>query len=211
MYLARVPAPVKPFFRELVWEMPGEGRQVYLTFDDGPVPDDTPWVLDTLGAHGVKATFFCVGRNAEAHPDILDRIRAGGHSVGNHTWDHLDGWRTPTTTYLRDVLRCQALSGTDLFRPPYGRISRRQARALLPRFRVVMWDVLSGDFDKTIDGERCLHNVRRHVRPGSIVVFHDSLKARDRLRHALPGVLRWLASEGYACAALPQERAGLKA
>ncbi len=176
---------------------------MYLTFDDGPIPEVTPWVLDQLAGAGAKATFFCIGRNIEVHPHLLARIRAEGHAVGNHTWQHVNGWKTGHHAYLRDVLRCQALTGTDLFRPPYGRLTPRLVRVLSPRFKVVMWDVLSADFDTAIHGERCLRNVLAHVRPGSIVVFHDSVKAWPRLEYALPRALRHLRDEGYTMQALP--------
>lgn len=205
MYPVRIPAPVPALFRGLTWRIPGDACAVHLTFDDGPVPEVTPWVLDVLRAHDAKATFFCVGVNAAAHPQLMDRIRGEGHTVGNHTWSHTDGWRTAHGTYLRDVARCQALTRTALFRPPYGRITPRLTRALRANYRLVMWDVLSGDFDTAIDGERCLHNVIDNVRPGSIVVFHDSVKAWDRLRHALPEALRSLKERGYTFPAIPED------
>lgn len=210
MYLARTPALAKRLMGGLVWGMPGRHKDLYLTFDDGPDPEVTPWVLDTLARSKAKATFFCTGRNAEANPALMDRLRREGHSVGNHTWDHPDGWRTPTASYLRNVLRCQRSTGTRLFRPPYGRITPRQARALRSRFEIVMWEVLSADFDTAIGGERCLRNVLRHARPGSIIVFHDSPKAWPRLRHALPLALERFAADGFAMRALP-ERAPLRA
>ncbi len=203
MYVARTPAILKPLWKELVWNVPGATRTVHLTFDDGPVAGVTPWVLDTLAEYGAKATFFCIGRHAQAEPGLMQRIRDEGHGVGNHTWDHPNGWTVSTTTYLRSVLRCQPYTGTRLFRPPYGRITRSQANALRSRFEIVMWEVLSGDFDPSIDGGRCLRNVTRNVRPGSIVVFHDSVKAWDRLEHALPRTLDHLHREGYVCAAMP--------
>jgi len=205
MYLARTPALVKPLLKEFTWHVVGTGRSVYLTFDDGPTPEVTPWVLDTLAAYDARATFFCIGRNAQVNPDLLARIRKEGHAVGNHTHGHPSGWNTPTKAYLRDVLLCQAITGTKLFRPPYGRISRQQSRALGKRFSLIMWDVLSGDFDTTINGERCLRNVVDHYEPGSIIVFHDSMKAEPRLRFALPRVLDHLVEEGYALRALPED------
>lgn len=211
MYLVRTPGIVKPLIKELTWRMPGDEHVVYLTFDDGPVPEVTPWVLDTLAAYGAKATFFCIGRNAAAHPDILARIRAEGHATGNHTWGHLNGWRTPLRSYLKNVVRAEQEIGQQgrklLFRPPYGRITRQQARALYPRYATVMWDVLSADFDTALTGEQCLANVVRNVRPGSIVVFHDSVKARPRLEYALPRALEHLAAEGYAFRTLEGLRA----
>jgi peptidoglycan/xylan/chitin deacetylase (PgdA/CDA1 family) len=203
MYGVRPPRLLRSWLPQAWWSMPSEARTVHLTFDDGPIPEVTPWVLDQLAQHGAQATFFCVGRNAAAHPDILQRIRSAGHAVGNHTWDHVNGWRTPHVSYLRSVMRCQQITGSALFRPPYGRISRRQYAALRGRFRVVMWDVLSADFDTRLGSAQCVRNVLDHVRPGSIIVFHDSLKAWPRLRKALPEVLAGLRAAGYAMHALP--------
>lgn len=206
MYFTRTPALLKPLMKELQWSGPAEGRKLYITFDDGPIPEVTPWVLDTLAEYGAKATFFCIGKNVAQHPELFARIRQEGHSVGNHTYDHLNGWNTPRLTYLRNVLRCQELTGSGLFRPPYGRITRPQAHALGKRFSVVMWDVLSADFDQGLDGDRCLRNVIEQSVPGSIIVFHDSLKAESRLRHALPAALAHFATEGYTMEALAENR-----
>ncbi len=205
MYLARTPALLKPLYHGRVWSIPTKEKVLYLTFDDGPIAGVTPWVLDTLRGHGAHATFFVVGNNAAKHPELLERIREEGHAVGNHTWDHMKGWRTRRFTYLRNVLRTQTITGTSLFRPPYGRITRAQSRALRGRFDVVMWDVLAADFDKRVSKERCLRNVITHARAGSIVVFHDSLKAEPRLRYALPRALEHFANEGYAFKALPMD------
>ncbi|HOP43009.1 MAG: polysaccharide deacetylase family protein [Flavobacteriales bacterium] len=210
-YLTRTPDLVKPLARDLLWHGSRQGRSLHLTFDDGPIPEVTPWVLDRLSEHGAKATFFCVGRNAADHPAILDRIRAEGHAVGNHTWDHANGWSTTGRAYLRSVLACDAVVGSRLFRPPYGRITRGQVSALKKRFRIVMWDVLSADFDTTIDGARCVDNMVRHVRPGSIVVLHDSLKAWDRLRIALPRALEHFSREGYSFVPLGASTSGAPA
>ncbi len=206
MYLVRTPELIKPLFRDLLWNIEGAGQSVYLTFDDGPIPEVTPWVLDTLNAAGAKGTFFCIGRNAEQNPDLLRRIRDEGHGLGNHTWDHRNGWETALFTYLRSVQLCQRITGTTLFRPPYGRITREQARAIGSRYTVVMWEVLSADFDTAVDGERCYRNVVDHVRPGSIIVFHDSLKAEPRLRHALPRVLEHLRKKDMDMKVLPGGR-----
>lgn len=181
----------------MLWRVPTTAYELHLTFDDGPHPEVTPWVLDQLREHEAFATFFCVGRNAEAHPDIMTRIRDEGHAVGNHTWDHRDAWRTDARQYLRSVLRCQALTGSSLFRPPYGRISPALVRTLGSRFTVVMWDVLSADFDQRISPAQCLRNVVEQAGPGSIVVFHDSVKAWPRLREALPGTLAHFTEAGY--------------
>ena len=208
MYLARTPAILKPLFSDLLWHMPREEQAVYLTFDDGPIPEVTPWVLDQLAMHSAKATFFCIGSNARSHPTILQRILVEGHAVGNHTWDHRQGWGCPDRAYFRSVLEARQWLNTDLFRPPYGKITRSQASALSSRFRVVMWDVLSADFDTRIDGARCTRNVLDNVRSGSIIVFHDSLKAEPRLRVALPEVLRALSVDGFAFRSLHSAKPG---
>jgi peptidoglycan/xylan/chitin deacetylase (PgdA/CDA1 family) len=204
MYLTRTPRTVRSFFREVVWNVPGTCKDLYLTFDDGPIPEVTPWVLDTLAEHDAKATFFCIGANCAANPDILDRIRREGHAVGNHTYDHLPGRKTPLRTYLRNVIRCQEFTGTRLFRPPYMSLTLAQGRALRSRFEVVLWDVLSGDFDADIDGVKCLENVLAAVRPGSIVLFHDSLGAEERVRYALPRTLEHFAKQGFRFRALDE-------
>ena len=197
----------------MLWRMddpapaPDGPKNVYLTFDDGPIPEVTPWVLDTLAARGVKATFFCIGQNVANNPELFARLKAEGHAVGNHTWDHPNGWRTPARRYYRTVLECQRYTGTDIFRPPYGRITNRQVNALRNRFQVVMWDVLSGDFDDNITGEECVRGVMRRTRPGSIIVFHDNLISEQRMRHALPIVVDKLLEQGFTFATVPHRTA----
>jgi len=173
-------------------------KKVYLTFDDGPIPEVTPWVLDTLQRHGVKATFFCIGQNVANNPAIFERLKAEGHVVGNHTWDHPSGWRVSARAYYRSVLKCQDFTRTDMFRPPYGRITNRQINALRKRFQVVMWDALAGDFEDGLTGPDCVNVVMRRVKPGSIIVFHDNLISQERMRHALPIVIDRLLKGGYS-------------
>ncbi|HMZ48108.1 MAG TPA: polysaccharide deacetylase family protein [Flavobacteriales bacterium] len=181
-----------------------EARTVHLTFDDGPDPEVTPWVLDTLGALGVKATFFCVGRNIQAHPAVFKRLRDEGHAIGNHTWDHGDAWRTQARAWYREVLACQQLTGTRLFRPPYGHLTNRAIAALRRRFQVVMWDVLAHDYEEGwTDQQRIALTVGR-VRPGSIIVFHDSPKCAARMRASMPEVVRRLKTAGYRFDILPE-------
>lgn len=204
MYPVRTPALLKPLMKDLIWSMPDDGRSVYLTFDDGPTPGVTDKVLDLLAAYQAKATFFCIGSNAEAHPELMARIRREGHSIGDHTYDHLNGWKNSAFSYFRNVLRSQRITQGTLFRPPYGRITQQQAKVLGSRFDVVMWDVLSGDFDTAIDGAQCARNVLRNWRAGSIIVFHDSLKAEVRLMTALPLVLEQLAECGFVACSLPE-------
>lgn len=204
MLPVRPPALARSLWPGLLWRMPAEERAVYLTFDDGPTPGITDWVLDKLQEHRASATFFLVGANAERHPQLVDRIRAEGHSIGNHTYSHLNGWRTPFDAYIADAARAQEFVESRLFRPPYGRITFAQARRLRERFTVVMWDALSMDYDARVAPEACLRKVIRHARPGSIIVFHDSLKAERNLRFALPEALEALGAMGFRFHAIPQ-------
>ncbi len=201
MYLARTPAIARALYGSRLWRMPADGdggKSIHLTFDDGPIPEITPWVLGQLRAYQAKATFFCIGKNIEANPDVFAQVQADDHTIGNHTWDHCNGRHTSLTDYMTSVQRCQPLTGSSLFRPPYGRLTRDQARALGNDFTIVMWSVLSGDFDVRIDAERCTRNVLKHTEAGSIVVFHDSVKAWPRLRETLPKVLEHFADLGYS-------------
>ena len=173
---------------------------LYLTFDDGPNPLATPFVLEELHKYDARATFFCIGKNVKEYPQIYRQLLLGGHRVGNHTQNHLNGWKTDDGKYLDNIREAAQLIDSDLFRPPYGRIGKFQARLLegAPRpFRIIMWDVLSADFDTRLTGAQCARNVIRYAEPGSIVVFHDSEKAFDRLRRALPAVLEHFSGLGY--------------
>ncbi len=210
MYLVRTPNLIQKLFPRYTWQGPLRQKPtVYLTFDDGPIPEITPWVLQQLGERAALGTFFCVGENAERHPDLLRRIRAAGHAVGNHTHNHLSGWESGVPDYVRNVRRCAGVVQSDLFRPPYGRLRPRQASAIHPHFKVVMWDVLSGDFDPGLSPDDCLGNVLDNVQDGSIVVFHDSLKSERNLRYALPRVLESLGGLGYTFGALSGANPGL--
>jgi len=199
MYLAKTPAFVQRLLPGYTWRIPTEERVLYLTFDDGPIPGVTPWVLEMLRSFDAKATFFCVGENVQRHPDVFQQIIKDGHAVGNHTLQHLNGWKTDTDTYLQNVQQCAELVPGNLFRPPYGRLRTAQATALKKNYRIVLWDVLSGDFDQGISPQKCFDNIRRHARPGSIVVLHDSLKAERHLRYTLPALLDFYAGKGWRC------------
>lgn len=197
MYTSRTPYLVQTVFKQLVWNIPSKEKVLYLTFDDGPTPEVTPWVLKTLKEFAAKATFFCVGQNVENHQDIYRQVLEEGHSVGNHTHHHLNGWKTNKRRYLLDIQKCAKQIESSLFRPPYGRLRKVHYKELKDKYSVVMWDVLSGDFDKRISNEKCLNNVIRKVKKGSVVVFHDSLKAESKIRYVLPRVLANLTEKGY--------------
>lgn len=202
MYVSKTPAVVKALYSSLVWNMPRDKNTVYLTFDDGPHPQITEEVLTQLDQFDARATFFCIGDNVRKFPAMFDKVKANGHTIGNHTYNHLNGWKTNQYTYLKNTLMCQALTHAQFFRPPYGRISRQQAHTLGKRFRIVMWDVLSADFDQSISREKCLNNVLSNIQPGSIVVFHDSEKAAERMLYVLPKTLEYIREKGWKMEAL---------
>jgi peptidoglycan/xylan/chitin deacetylase (PgdA/CDA1 family) len=177
-------------------------KKIYLTFDDGPIPIVTPWVLETLDTYKAKATFFCIGKNVQAHPEIYLDILNRGHQTGNHTQNHLNGWNVKNKNYYKDVEECTKYVNSLLFRPPYGKIKPSQIRHFKQQYKLVMWDVLSKDYDQNRSPEQCLHTVLSEAGPGSIIVFHDSLKAEKRLRGSLPGVLEHFNKEGYEFARL---------
>jgi len=190
-------------FPNRVWSIDTVERNIYLTFDDGPHPVATAFVLDELKKYNAKATFFCIGKNVESNPGLYNRIIAEGHQTGNHTHNHLNGWTTADEVYLDDVRLAARSIQSALFRPPYGRIRSRQVRRL-NEYKIVMWDVLSGDFDLRISKEACLQNVLENTAPGSIVVFHDSEKAWDNLQYSLPQVLEHFSKKEYKFLPLPQ-------
>lgn len=194
-------------YRKLTWRMPPEADlSVYLTFDDGPHPKATPYVLDELAKHNANATFFCIGKNVVEHPEIYARILAEGHAVANHTNNHMDGWKTSTEDYLDNIKKAAGYIDSKLFRPPYGKIKMAQANMLLQAgWKICMWDVLSADFDLNATPEQCLDNVIRHVRPRSIVLFHDSEKAWPRMSYALPRFLEYCKEQNWSLKVLPHQ------
>ncbi len=201
-YFIKTPWWLKKVYASYVWSVETKGKIVYLTFDDGPNPHATPFVLDQLKRVGAKATFFCIGQNVIAEKPLYQRILDEGHSVGNHTHTHLNGWKTANKIYLTDAAEAGKYIDSDMFRPPYGRIGSFQARSLAnalhkPAVRIIMWDVLSADFDEALTGEQCLQNILLNVTPGSIVVMHDSVKAFPRLEAFLPKLLDWLINNGW--------------
>ncbi len=205
MYFVKTPFYLKKIFSAMTWELPGQEKEIYLTFDDGPSPGITEFVLDSLKAVGAKASFFCLGSKAEAHPEIMERIAREGHAIGNHSYSHPNGWKTPDDQYLADIEKAAALIPGKLFRPPYGRIKITQIEALKQQYHIVMWDVISGDFDEDINEEQCLKNITENARPGSIVVMHDSPKAEEKLRFALPRALEYFKTQGYRFETVPAE------
>ncbi len=187
---------------DMTWEVAGEERNVFLTFDDGPTPGITEWILKELSKYDAKATFFCLGKNAEQYPDLHEKIVAAGHKIGNHSYSHQKGWGVSLERYVEDVDFANQLLRSDLFRPPYGRITKTQARVLSERYHLVMGNIVSEDYSQLVSPRQCLHNVTEHVRPGSIVVFHDSIKAYRNMRYALPRTLEYLKKNGMASAVL---------
>ena len=210
MRLHRLPQLLQRLLPHTEWRGPApEGKKpLYLTFDDGPIPEETPFVLEQLARYGAQATFFCVGENLERHADVARQVLAAGHRLANHTHHHVSGWQLPVPAYLAEVQQCQRVLETlgettrPLLRPPYGRITRAQAAALHPGYRLIMWDVLTYDYDATYPAETCLRAALAHTRPGSIVVFHDSQKAHRNLRAVLPRYLEACAAQGYSFEAL---------
>lgn len=201
MYLVKTPWWLRALYPGFIWQLPSKEKVLYLTFDDGPHEMATPFVLDQLKQYNAKASFFCIGKNVMAHAGIYERIIQEGHAVGNHTQQHLNGWKTNDELYLSDIHEASQSIRSNLFRPPYGRIKRSQHRKLLaadPGYKIIMWSVLSADFDTNLTPESCLAYVLYHSRPGSIIVFHDSTKAWERLQYALPRVLAHFSKEGYA-------------
>lgn len=206
-YFVKTPWWLKKIYSSYLWSIDTNEKVVYLTFDDGPHPEATPFVLNELKKYDAKATFFCIGKNVIAHPDIYKKILDEGHRVGNHTQHHLNGWKTGTHAYLADVSEAAKQIDSPLFRPPYGRIKAAQAKRLLP-YKIVMWDVLSGDFDETLSKEKCLEYVTSRSKPGSIIVFHDSRQAFTRLQYALPAALQFFKGSGYGFKAIDLKQAG---
>ena len=208
-YLVKTPKFVHRLFPKRVWAFPNSKNSVYLTFDDGPIPEVTPWVLEVLKKYKAKATFFCIGDNVNKHANVFQQIIEEGHSIGNHTYHHLNGWSTKTKDYINNCEKCEnrlnrfqdcKSTSNPLFRPPFGKLTLKQSKTLQEKgFHIIMWDVLSADFDPKISNKKCLENVLKNIQPGSIVVFHDSLKSYDKLRYVLPKVLDFLKINNINC------------
>ncbi len=202
MYLIKTAWWLRALYPSFIWKIDTDEKVLYLTFDDGPHETATPFVLDELQKYHAKASFFCIGNNVVQHRNIYERILAEGHAVGNHTYHHLNGWKTKDEEYIKDIEAAAKEIDSNLFRPPYGRITRFQASIIKRQASIIMWDVLSGDFDTDIQPQKCLANVLYHSKKGSIIVFHDSSKAWDRMSYALPRVLEHFSGEGYQFKAL---------
>lgn len=207
MLIAKTPFLLKQVRKQyLQWEMPeaqaDEQKAIYLTFDDGPIPEVTPLVLDLLKSYSAKATFFMVGDNVRKYPEVYQQIVDEGHAVGNHSYHHISGWATSLEDYIQDIREARKYIDSSLLRPPYGRIRLPQIKALAPEFKIIMWSVLSVDYDQKVSKEQCLRNVLDHSKDGSIIVFHDSLKAKNNLLYALPRVLEHFANRGFVFKAI---------
>ncbi|MGB7784555.1 MAG: polysaccharide deacetylase family protein [Salinimicrobium sp.] len=210
----KIPKLIKMLYPRRIWDGGREAKIIYLTFDDGPIHEVTPWVLQQLKKYDAKASFFCIGDNLAAHPDIFKRLIAEGHSVGNHTYNHLNGWKTSTKDYLQNTSKAQQLMQeyapqralkNAFFRPPYGKIRNRQAKKLCRQgYKIVMWDIVSEDYNREITPEKCLQNVLKYTVPGSLIVFHDSLKAERNMKYALPRVLEHYSQRGYSFRSLDE-------
>ncbi len=216
-YFVKTPKFVQRLFPKRIWAFSTTKKEIYLTFDDGPIPKVTPWVLDLLKTYNAKATFFCIGKNISKHPEIFKKILSDRHSIGNHTYNHLNGWKTNTEEYIdncekfdeilkqvqsdKSTITKQQATSNNLFRPPFGKLTSKQSKILQKKgYKIIMWNVLSADFDKSISKEKCLENVLKNIQVGSVVVFHDSLKSEEKLRYVLPKVLDFITHKKWKCA-----------
>lgn len=205
MYLVKTPKFIQNLFPNFYWKAPTNEKILYLTFDDGPIPEVTPWVLEQLESYNAKGTFFCVGDNVKKHSNVFQQVLNQGHAIGNHTNNHMSGWSSDNIQYFHNVRNCARLVQSDLFRPPYGRLKPKQAQFLQRHYKIIMWDILSGDFDPAISKDQCLFNVVSKAKGGSIIVFHDSVKSFEKLQYVLPKVLQHFQEQGYEFRALDAE------
>lgn len=197
MFIEQPPQFIRRLYPRACWRMDSSERAVYLTFDDGPIPEVTPWVLDVLDKYRIKATFFMVGDNVRKHPDEFKMVVERGHRIGNHTYNHLKGMAVHTDHYVANIDKADCYLSTNLFRPPHGLMSLRQYRALCERYHIIMWDLVTRDYNPKLNGRQILRKVQQYARPGSIITFHDSLRATHNLYYALPRAIEWLLAEGY--------------
>ena len=198
MFIEQPPQLIRYLYPSAIWRMDKDERAVYLTFDDGPIPRVTPWVLDVLDRYGIKATFFMVGDNIRKHPDEFRMVVERGHRIGNHTFNHIRGLSYDINSYLENTEKaCRMMMGTNLFRPPHGYMSPKQYAELKKRYKIIMWDLVTRDYNRKFNGEQILQKVKKYVRNGSIITFHDSLKSEENIRYALPKAIEWLMEQGY--------------
>ena len=197
MFIEQPPQLIRQLYPRACWRMNVSERAIYLTFDDGPIPEVTPWVLDVLDKYKIKATFFMVGDNVRKHPDEYKMVVERGHRIGNHSFNHLKGFAESTEHYLANINKASAYISSDLYRPPHGVMRMSQYRALCERYRIIMWDLVTRDYNPKLTGEQVLDKVKRYARNGSIITFHDSLRATHNLYYALPRAIEWLLAEGY--------------
>jgi len=202
LYWIKPPRWQRAIFPRAIWSMPRDEKKLFLTFDDGPTPGVTESVLEILAQYEAKATFFCIGKKVEEQPELYQQMLSAGHRPGNHTYNHLSGWKTKNDLYFKNIEQCASKVDSTMFRPPYGAIALSQYNYLEPKYRIILWDVLCGDFDPANSKERCFGNVVKHAIEGSIVVFHDSVKAADKVLYALPRVIEYFLEKGFAFNAL---------
>ena len=193
------PKIIRKLFPSFIWNFPDEKDGIFITFDDGPRPEVTPWVLDLLDKYNAKATFFCIGKNVEMFPELFEEVKRRGHAVGNHSYSHVKGWGMHTGDYVRDIDIAGDMIRSNLFRPPYARIGTNQARVLGERYKIIMWNIISRDYNQALSGDACARNVIPHLEPGAIIVFHDSIKCSRNLFEALPQVLEAIKAKRLVC------------
>lgn len=199
-YWIKTPGWLKKLYPGCIWDMPEKEKTLYLTFDDGPHPEVTPFVLEELKKYNARATFFCIGENVAKYPEIYDQLLSGGHSTGNHTYNHVNGWKTTDKLYLENIIAAEEHIRSNLFRPPYGRMRKSQIKLLKqqnPEMKIIMWNILAGDWDAAISPALCFDRIKRKISQGDIIVFHDSEKAFDRMKYALPRVLKLFSESGF--------------
>lgn len=197
MFIEQPPKLVRWMYPQAIWRMNPKEKAVYLTFDDGPIPQMTPWVLDVLDKYNIKATFFLVGDNVRKHPKEFEMLKAKGHRLGNHTFNHIRGFEWLTKNYLANTEKANELIQTDLFRPPHGHMRWLQYELLRRKYKIIMWDLVTRDYSKHLNGEQVFEKVKKYVRNGSIITFHDSIKSEKNTKYALPRSIEWLLEQGY--------------
>jgi len=202
-YIVHPPEMLRSYYKNVTWRIPVDEKKLFITFDDGPIPDITPWALDLLSKYNAKATFFCIGRNVERHPEVFSQILDEGHKVGNHSYSHVRGMFKDHEEYLADIELGQKFIKAQYFRPPHGRIKRNQVEILKNQYTIILWDVLCMDFDTKLTPEKCWKNVVNYTKPGAIVVFHDSVKAEPRMKYALEKTLDHYGDKGFQFDVLP--------